>query len=282
MEFARPSSLADALALMAEAPDTIPLAGGTDLLVAMNSGRLRPRRMIAIDRLAELSEVAVGERVRLGAAVTYSRITADTGGSRALAEAARAVGSPQIRNAGTIGGNLGTSSPAGDTLPVLFALGASVHLRSRNAERHLPIDRFVIGTKRNARRPDELIVAVEWDDSGPAQAFVKVGARSAMVIAIASVAVVIDRVRRVARIAVGSCGPTVMRAARAEAFASGLLDESGWERPLVPSDAACRAFGDLVAAATRPIDDVRATAAYRGQVVSVIADRALARAAALA
>ncbi|MEK7863539.1 MAG: FAD binding domain-containing protein, partial [Chloroflexota bacterium] len=199
----------------------------------------------------------------------------------ALREAARTVGSPQIRNAGTIGGNLATSSPAGDTLPVLAALEAAVVLRSVDGERRVPFGAFMTGPKRNVRRPDELIVAAEWDDAGAAQTFVKVGTRNAMVIAVASLAFVIDRARRRVGVALGSCGPTILRAPDAERFAAGLLDEAGWDRPLRPGQASAAELGRLVAAAARPIDDVRGTAAYRRHVLAVIAGRAFERTAAI-
>ena len=199
-----------------------------------------------------------------------------------MREAARTVGSPQIRNAGTIGGNLATSSPAGDTLPVLAALDATVVLRSATGERRIPFAEFMTGPKKNVKRPDELVVAAEWDDAGRAQTFLKVGTRNAMVIAVASMALVIDRARRRVGIALGSCGPTIIRASDAERFVAGLLESSGWGRPLLLSDGARVEVGRLVAAAARPIDDVRGTAAYRRHVLSVIAGRAIARVGAIA
>jgi Aerobic-type carbon monoxide dehydrogenase, middle subunit CoxM/CutM homologs len=138
------------------------------------------------------------------------------------------------------------------------------------------------GPKRNVRKPDELVIAAEWDDAGPAQTFMKVGTRNAMVIAVASLAFVVDRARRRVGIALGSCGPTILRAADAERFASGLFDEAGWDRPLRPSAPTCAELGRLVGAAARPIDDVRGTAAYRRHVLAVLAGRALVRLGAIA
>jgi CO/xanthine dehydrogenase FAD-binding subunit len=259
-----------------------PLAGGTDLMVEVNFARKRVGSVVVIDRIAELREMTVGNRVRVGATVTYTRLLEGDASSVALAEAARTVGSPQIRNAGTIGGNLATSSPAGDTLPVLAALDATILLRSAEAERRVPFGEFMTGPKRNVRRRDELVVAAEWDDAGPAQTFMKIGTRNAMVIAVVSLALVVDRARRRVGIALGSCGPTILRAADAERFAAGLFAESGWERPLNASDAARAELGRLVAGAARPIDDVRGTAAYRRHALSVLAARALARVGAIA
>jgi CO/xanthine dehydrogenase FAD-binding subunit len=269
--------VAEALAALRADPGAEPLAGGTDLMVEVNFGRKRPNNVVVIDRLSELRQMAVGSRIRVGAGVTYTTLLREDARSVALAEASRTVGSPQIRNAGTIGGNLATSSPAGDTLPVLAALEATVVLRSAGGERRVPFAEFMTGPKKNIRRHDELVVAAEWDDAGPAQTFMKVGTRNAMVIAVASLALVVDRARRRVGIALGSCGPTIIRASDAERFASGLFDESGWSKPLAPSAAAVAEIGRLVGTAARPIDDVRGTAAYRRHVLGVLAGRALAR-----
>src|SRR5258706_12524857 len=138
-------------------------------------------------------------------------------GSRPLREAARTVGSPQIRNTGTLGGNIATSSPAGDTLPVLAALDAIVVLRSKQGgERRVPFTEFMTGPKKNVRRPDEVVLGAEWIDAGPAQTFMKVGARNAMVIAVAGLALVVDRARRRVRVGLGQCGPAILRATAPE------------------------------------------------------------------
>ena len=258
------------------------LAGGTDLLVEINFGRLRPTAVVAIDRVQELQDLSRNGHVRMGALVTYTRMLDDDAGSAALREAARTVGSPQIRNAGTIGGNLGTCSPAGDTLPVLAALDASVVLRSRSGERRVRFVDYMTGPKRSVRRADELVVAAEWEDAGPAQTFMKVGTRNAMVIAVAGLALVVDRARKRVGVGLGSCGPTIIRATEAERFAAGVFDEAGWEKPRRPTDAVAKEFGRLVGAASRPIDDVRGTAAYRRHVLGVMGTRALVRVATIA
>src|SRR5438132_855875 len=253
----------DALENLSSVKDATLLAGGTDLLVEINFGRARPTHVIVIDRLDELKALDRNGHIRMGALVTYTRMLVDDPGSAALREAARTVGSPQIRNAGTLGGNLGTASPAGDTLPVLAALDAAVVLRSKNGERRVPFGDYMTGPKRTVRRTDELIVAAEWDDAGTAQTYMFVSTRNAMAISIAGLAIVVDRARKRAGIALGSCGPTIIRASEAERFAGGALDEAGWERPHRPTDATAKELGRLVAAAARPIDDVRGTAAYR-------------------
>ncbi|HET8568696.1 MAG TPA: FAD binding domain-containing protein [Candidatus Limnocylindria bacterium] len=272
--------LPDALAALADRPDADLLAGGTDLMVEINFGRRRPAHVIAIDRVAELREATVNGSVRLGAGVTFARVLAEDLGSVALREAARTVGSPQIRSAATIGGNLATASPAGDALPVLAALDATVVLRSPRGERRVPVVDWMTGPKRSVRLRDEIVTAVEWEDAGPKQTFMKVGARNAMVIAVASLAVVADPARGRFGVALGSCAPTVVRAPEAEAFAADVLGDRRYG--FTPSEAACAEFGRLVAAAARPIDDVRGTAAYRRHVLAVMGARALARVARLA
>ncbi len=261
-------------------PEATFLAGGTDLMVGINFGRIRPVHVVSIRGLAELAGVTVSDRVTCGGGVTFTRLLKALGNSNpALVQAARTIGSPQIRNAGTLGGNLGTCSPAGDALPVLAALDATLLLRSGAGERRLKFDDYMLGPGRSARQPGELVLAVEWEDAGPAQVFLKAGTRNAMVIAVASLAMVADRRRRTVRVALGSVGPVILRAAQAEAFAAGLFEEAGWERLVGPSPAAAAHFGELVAAAARPIDDHRGTARYRRHVVALMARRALVRAA---
>jgi CO/xanthine dehydrogenase FAD-binding subunit len=270
-----------ALSLLADRPAADLINGGTDLMVEINFGRKRPEAIIAIDRVAELRGLTLNGSVTMGAGVTFTTMLERDCGSVALREAARTVGSPQIRNAATIGGNVATSSPAGDALPVLAALDAKVHLRSKRGSRVMAFTAFMTGPKKNVRARDELVTDVEWDDAGPAQVFMKVGTRNAMVIAVAGLALVADRPRKRIGIGLGSCGPTILRAPEAEAFAAGLFDEAGWG-PFAASDAACVEFGALVAAAARPIDDVRGTAAYRRHVLAVMGARALARVARIA
>jgi len=269
--------LSDVLDHLSSATEVTLLAGGTDLMVDLNFGRKRPERVVAIDRVTELAQLERNGHIRMGAGVTYTRMLSEDPGSVALREAARTVGSPQIRNAGTLGGNIATSSPAGDTLPVLAALDATILLRSARGERRVPFTEFMTGPKKNVRRADELVLAAEWKDAGRAQTFMKVGTRNAMVIAVAGLALVVDRARRRVGIGLGSCGPTILRAAAAENFAAALLEAHGWEPRLVPSDAELNEFGRLVAAASKPIDDVRGTAAYRRHVLAVMGARALAR-----
>jgi len=257
------------------------LAGGTDLLVEINFGRIRPTHVVAIDRVDELKDHSRNGQVRMGALVTYTRMLETDVGSPALQEAARTIGSPQIRNTATIGGNLGTCSPAGDALPVLAALDATVVLRSSKGERRMAFGDFMTGPKKSVRRPDELIVAAEWNEAGAAQTYMFAATRNAMAISIAGLALVVDRSRRRVGLGLGSCGPTIIRAGEAERFAQGLFEEAGWEKPHRPSQAATKEFGRLAAGSAKPIDDVRGTAAYRRHVLAIMGARALARVAAI-
>jgi CO/xanthine dehydrogenase FAD-binding subunit len=271
----------EVLDTLSSVKDATILAGGTDLLVEINFGRQRPAHIVAIDRVDALKDHSRNGQVRMGALVTYTRMLETDVGSPALQEAARTIGSPQIRNAATIGGNLGTCSPAGDALPVLAALEAAVVLRSKRGERRVAFGDFMTGPKKSVRRPDELIVAAEWEDAGAAQTYMFAATRNAMAISIAGLALVVDRARRRVGVGLGSCGPTIIRPAEAERFARGLFDEAGWEKPHRPSEATAREFGRLVAGAAKPIDDVRGTAAYRRHVLAVMGARALARVAAI-
>jgi CO/xanthine dehydrogenase FAD-binding subunit len=278
-----PRSLPEVYAALAEEPDALLLMGGTDLMVEVNFGHRRPTSVVALQRVEELRGWRrEGDQLVLGAGLTYTEM--ETGELAALlpalAQAARTVGSPQIRNAGTLGGNLGTASPAGDTLPVLAALDAVVVLGSAAGVRELPWDEFCVGPKRTARRDGEVILAVRVAvPSGP-QEFLKVGTRNAMVIAVASVALVADVPGRSVRVGLGSVGPTPLRAPDAEAWVAGRID---WDARRLRGDGAGDAaavaaeFGVRVAAAARPIDDHRSTADYRRHAVGVCARRALAR-----
>ena len=276
MDFLRPATWAEALAARAERPDAVPLAGGTDVMVELNFDRHRPGALLDLNRIPELhrwSRDADGT-IRLGASVPYARIidelSADLPG---LAMAARTVGSPQIRNRGGVGGNLGAASPAGDTHPVLVATEAVVEVESaERGPRTIPATEFYLGVKRNALAPDELIKAVLLSPARGPQQFSKIGTRNAMVIAVCSFAVALDVAARKVGAGIGSAAPTPRRASEAELFAAEELpwDDRGELDPRIP-----KRFGELVAAAAAPIDDVRGTAAYRRHALSVLARRTL-------
>lgn len=261
-------------------PEARPIAGGTDLMVELNFDRVRPDTVIDVWRLLELSGWERDDgRVFLGAGVTYARIMRELSDQTVLVEASRTVGSPQIRNRGTVGGNLGTSSPAGDALPPLAVYQAEVVLASAaGGERRLPWDEFMVGPKRNTLRPDELILGAEWRVPRGPGSFSKVGTRNAMVISIAGLALQVDEESRSIRVALGAAAPVIVRAREAEEFGAAAFDEAGaWDdpsRPLPEGDVAH--FGELVGRAPSPIDDVRGTAAYRRRACSVVGSRALA------
>jgi CO/xanthine dehydrogenase FAD-binding subunit len=273
-----PTTLADALAALA-APGAVALAGGTDLMVEINAGHRRPTDVVALDRVPELKgwhhDEAAGT-IRIGAGVTYAELLAEpfTSLVPALAEAARTVGSPQIRNAGTLGGNLGTCSPAGDGLPVLAALDATVEVAGTARTRTLSVHELMVGVKRTALTPGELIVAVQLPVLTGWQGYSKVGVRNAMVIAIASACLVTDRPSRSVRLALGAVGPTVVRARATEAWLAERID---WDTATVP-EAVVDETGRRAAAEARPIDDHRSTAAYRRHAVAVMSRRLLRRA----
>jgi len=301
MEFLQPGSLVEALAAKAASPDAVPIAGGTDVMVELNFARRRPLVLLDLTRVPELAGWSLQDgRLRVGAGVTYAELTGERGGLSGnglgrgadglgrgagrlgrwlpgLAMAARTVGSPQIRNRGTIGGNLGSASPAGDCHPSLLAAGAEVEVASARGTRVIPIDGFFTGVKRSAVAPDELITAV-WisPPSGPEQ-FAKIGTRNAMVIAVAAFGLALHPGRRSVGTGIGSAAPTPVRAREAETFVAAALDEAGlWDSRNELPESVVTEFGALVSAASRPIDDVRGTAAYRRHSLAVLARRTLA------
>jgi len=274
------SSLDEALAHLAAAPAALVLAGGTDLMVELNGGHRRAGDVVCVNRVAELRtwrhDPEAGT-LRIGAAVTYAELGTEPLASLApaLAQAARTVGSPQIRNAATIGGNLGTASPAGDGLPVLAALDAVVHLASAaGGERDVPFAEFATGPKRTVVRAGELITGVTVPVLSGFQGYRKVGVRNAMVIATASACLATDVPTRSVRIALGSVGPVILRSPEAEAIAANEVD---WSSGSVAGGTVVR-FAAAAAATARPIDDHRSSAAYRRRAIEVLAGRLLTQA----
>jgi CO/xanthine dehydrogenase FAD-binding subunit len=260
MEVVSPTNLGEALRVKAERPDAVPIQGGTDVMVELNFDRGRPDVLLNLNEVDELRGWSrENGSVRLCSGLTYSEAMEAPLAELlpALAEAARTVGSPQIRNRGTIGGNLGTASPAGDALPPLLVEGASVELASVRGVRTVLLRDFLVGPKRNAAEPDELITAVRVEPSGAPQTFMKIGPRNAMVIAVCSLALVADRARGELRASFGSAGPV-----------AGLV---------VAPIGDLASFARQVAESASPIDDVRGTAAYRRHALHVLATRALER-----
>lgn len=264
MEISRPTSLCDALQAKAERPGADLLAGGTDLMVEVNFGHTRPKSVIALRRIDELAEIRDGY---IGAGVTWARL--ETSEHRALAQLSRTVGSPQIRAAGTIGGNIGTSSPAGDGLPWLAAVDAEIEVASQErGSRRIPWSDFFTGVKSNTLAADEVIVgAVIPEDVPSNQEFAKIGQRSAMVISTVSACVVRSDDGTV-RVALGSVAPTPVRATKAEA----LIAENR-----NPSETVLAEFAKTVSAEVSPITDHRSTESYRRHAAGVLARRLLER-----
>ncbi|TML17951.1 MAG: xanthine dehydrogenase family protein subunit M [Actinobacteria bacterium] len=257
MDVLTPRNLEEALRLKAERPEAVPIQGGTDVMVELNFDRARPAALLNLNEVSELRGWSRQDgTIWLGAGLTYAEaMEPDLAAALpALAEASRTVGGPQIRNRGTIGGNLGTSSPAGDALPPLLVCGAEVKLASVRGERVVSLSEFLVGPKHNVLAEDELIVGVSVDAGESRQTFMKIGPRNAMVIAVVSLALRVDGELRAA---FGSAGPVPLL----------VRDELGQ----------IASFPQRVAEAASPIDDVRGTASYRRHALRVLTKRALER-----
>ena len=272
MDMVQPGTWAEALEARAQRPDLLPIAGGTDVMVDLNFDRSRPSGLLDLTRVEELAGWSVDDGVvRIGAGVTYAQVESDLAGlTPGLAMASRTVGSPQIRNRGTVAGNLGSASPAGDAHPPLLAAGAVVEVESVRGSRLVPVAEFFVGVKRNALEPDELIRAVHVPVTGGPQQFAKIGTRNAMVIAVASFGLALHPATRRVGTGIGSAAPTPRTAPLAEELLAGELD---WDGRAPVGAAVVRRFGELVAEAADPIDDVRGSAAYRRHALSVLATR---------
>ena len=279
MTVAVPLSLNQAFDELSRTPDARFIQGGTDLMVEINFNHVKPVNIIALRRIKELRtwQVNSNNTITIGSGVPYQEM--ELGQLKellpALAEAARTVGSPQIRAAGTLGGNLGTCSPAGDGLPVLFALDAIVHLQSIESSRDLSIHEFMLGVKRNARKANEIIIGVTVPILDGWQGYAKVGVRNAMVISVASACLAVDKKSNSVRIALGAVGPTIIRCRDAESWLEQKLDLASATSIDVTM---AKEFGRRVALESKPIDDHRSTAEYRRHAVGVLAQRLITRA----
>ena len=254
LEVRSAASLGEALAILRDDHRT-PIAGATDLYVALNFGTLEPRRFLDIWAVNELGEISMkGTTLVIGALATYTSLIRSplvAGRLPMLVEASRQIGGPQIQNRGTLGGNVANASPAGDSLPVLAAVDAEIVLRSADAERRVPITKFYTGYRATVMCPDELIVAIEVPPIEGRQWFRKVGTRAAQAIS----KIVVAGVRaRVPRIAFGSVAPTVVRVPETERSlaAGGTIDEAA----------------GVLLRELAPIDDLRSTAEYRMRVAT--------------
>ena len=271
--------LTTALAALREHGDARLIQGGTDLMVEINFNHVKPTTMISLRDVESLRMIRTDTAgiISIGSGVPYSVIEGEPvlTAIPALAQAARTVGSPQIRAAGSLGGNLGTCSPAGDTLPVMFALDARIHLSTIDSSRVVSIHDFMTGVKRSVRQHDEIITTIDFPIINGWQGYSKVGVRNAMVISVASACLVADHENADVRIALGSAGPTIIRCRATESWLKATLDLSA--RDAISLDIA-NEFGRRAAEESSPIDDHRSTAQYRRHAISVLASRLLRKA----
>jgi carbon-monoxide dehydrogenase medium subunit len=274
--FHQPSTVDEAVTLLAGSPDAVPLAGGTDLGVQIRRGKVRPTALVALHKIDDLHRLAVaGDEVVIGSGVTHRRIERSAifdGALVALREACETVGAVQTRTVGTIGGNLANASPAADTAPVLLAFGATVDISGPTGNRNVGVDQFFLGYRRTALSTGDIITAVRCPvsttDAG--SAFLKLGRRRAMEISISCAAAFVQlgedgETCTAAGIGLGSVSPTAIRATAAEAVLIG--------NPV--TDELLRAAAGVAATHCSPVDDIRATAAYRRQVTRVLVHRVL-------
>jgi CO/xanthine dehydrogenase FAD-binding subunit len=280
-----PASLDEAVSAMAESPGAVPVAGGTDLMGAVNAGLLRPMALLGLGRVTELRGWQYQDGAALlGAGLTHARMARPDFAALipALAEAAATVGPPQVRNVGTLGGNIISAHPAGDTLPVLAALEATVTLVGPDGAREVAVSHLLTGL--DPLRPGELLAFVRVPLLHAPQVFLKSGGRTGPTRAVASVSLVLDPARRAVRCAVGAVAPVPLRPLEAEQWVAGCIDWDG-ERTVDPGVA--QAFGEYVASACVPDTgaeagaartDAEPTTARLRRTVSVLARRALGRA----
>ncbi|MBC7644946.1 MAG: FAD binding domain-containing protein, partial [Thermoleophilia bacterium] len=287
MDFLQPASLAEALELRASYPAALAIQGGTDVMVELNFDKHRPPALLDlsfVDDFANVTPVVApdagtdrGRWLRIGAGVTWTTIIEQHASDlTGLAIAARTVGSPQIRNRATLAGSIASGSPAGDGLPMLVASGSRIEVESAaRGQRLIDAADWLERPRKTAAEADELITAIHSPVTEPgaiSQQFAKIGTRNAMVIAVASLGLHVDRQLETVGTGIGSAGPTVIAATAAEQYLELHLTESGqWEAPAALDAAVVARFGELVASAARPIDDVRGTAAYRTHAVGVMA-----------
>lgn len=266
MEVMFPSTLEEMQEMRATIPDGLILAGGTDLLVRLRKSRQQPSALLCTEHLTEMQLMEFcKEEMRIGASVTLQRLLeCDTIRETlpVLYQAVASMASPPVRHAATIGGNICTASPAGDTLPPLHVLGASVELLGPAGMRKMPIGEFITGPGKTAAQSEEVVtgIVIPKPPAGTLSAYHKVGKRQAMAIAVASLAVVLnlmaDATVASIRLAWGSVGPTVVTLPAVEKFLTG--------RHL--SMEVLQEAGRMAASGVQPIDDVRADAAYRRQL----------------
>jgi carbon-monoxide dehydrogenase medium subunit len=277
LRFCRAQSLEGALALLGEwGADGCLLAGGTDVMVQYRRGEIAPGALIHIEGIDGLSAISTNGRTAVGALATHARLAADADIARrhpAVASAAGLVGGWQTQAVGTVGGNICNASPAADLAPPLLVADAHLTLASASGERRLPLDQFLIDRRVTARRPEELLTAIDLDPlpPGSAEIYLKVGRRGAMDVAIVGLALRLglrdDGTIHSARLAVCSVAARPRRVPEAEAALLGARLEAE----------ALAAAGQALVAAASPIDDGRATASYRLRLLPGLLARAAMR-----
>lgn len=277
-EYHEPDSLDETIALLQRyGDDARLLAGGTDLIIAMQRGLLRSAHIINLLQVPGLDQIRVNEGVVIGALVTHRRLERAAwlrGPAIALAEGARVIGGHQVRNVATVGGNICNASPAADTVPPLLCLDAEVRLVGHNGERTVPLDQFFTGPGQTVRTPMEVLTAIQLPPLPPrtATSFIKIGRRRAMELSIVCVAVRVSLAKdgqtcKEVRIALGAVAPTPIRAHHAEAVLRGEKLTEG----------TIRKAAQVAVTETQAIDDVRASAEYRRMLVETVVERAVVR-----
>lgn len=273
-EYLAPRSLKEALQILSDRPEAIPLAGGTDLLVRVKEGSRSVETLLSLKRVPELRQYAHNGTLILGSTVTVGRIAADPRIQQAytaLAVGAGLIGSVQIRNVATVGGNLCNASPSADTAPPLLVLGAQAVIAGAQGERTIPLEEFLKGPGRTALQAGELLTAITLPQ--PAQRsgsfYLRHTPRARMDLAVVGVAAAVtveaDGSIVDARLALGAAAPVPLRARQAEALLAGqVLTDELW-----------REVGAVAAREAEPIDDQRASAEYRRHLVDLLTRRAL-------
>lgn len=270
-----PETLAEAVAALHARPQAHVIAGGTELMPDFVAGRKHPSGLVALRRVAELRGIRrEGDTLVIGAATTIVELLDVAADAPGLAAAAASLGTPQVRNLGTIGGNVMSALPFRNLLAALIALDAEIELAGPDGSRRVPYRDFTLAPGETVRAPGEIVAAIRVPVLDGFQDYVKVGRRNAQFVAVSGAALVVDRGARTVRIGLGNAGPTPVRATAAEAHAAAAID---WDAGTLDADAATEC-GRLAAEGCEPPHDVIASAAYRRHATGVLTRRLLERA----
>ena len=278
-DYFQPKTLVEAIEIAQVYAESVFFAGGTDLMVAINESLIKPQSIIDISRIQELKFIDVEQNIlRIGSLITMAELAdskAVRNNATALSEAAGKAAGPQVRNMGTIGGNLGTASPAGDLISPLMAFGASIKIVDIEGEKDIPIETFLVGPKKNVLKKDQLIkeIIIPLIPTNCSSAFEKIGKRKQMTISIANAACVITLNDKkdtfeIVRVAVGSLAPTVVRL---KIFESALTGKTATAEEIAK-------YANLVQEDIHPITDARATSWYRKETTFPLVKNSLIRA----